>query len=181
MAKPDRVQDAETARSLSAMRVNWGMRFSPHILVLLLTLLASIPPLRGAIVSGVHWWWDKSYAKVDYVMDEAQPNAGYPYIAGHLAGDTEQHHLVGLMKDGRIVVKALPGEAFAPGKHIAIWHSPDAPNFVVFGEEVNDIPVASLPARPGWPMFLAYLAWLVATWVVGIGLMAWVAARWSRT
>ncbi|MEO8507449.1 MAG: hypothetical protein ABI593_07450 [Betaproteobacteria bacterium] len=181
MAKPDQAQDAKPAASPPAMRFNWAVRVSPHILVLLLTLLAAILPLRGAIVSGVHWWWDHSYAKVDYVMDEAEPNAGYPYIAGHLAGDTEQYNLVGLMKDGRIVVMALPEEAFAPGKHIAIWHSPDAPNFVVFGDEVNDIPVASLPARPGLPMFLAYLAWLAATWVIGIGLMAWVAARWSRT
>jgi hypothetical protein len=78
-----------------------------------------------------------------------------------------------------MVVKAVPGEAFAPGKRIPIWHSPDAPNFVVFGEEVNDVPVSAVPERPGLPALLAYLAWLLATFLVGFSLMAWVARRWS--
>ena len=181
MDDPKTVQDANTAEGVPAMRARWGVRFSPHVIVFMFTLLAAVPPLRGAIVSGVHWWWDKTYTQVEYVMDEARPNDGAPYIAGHLAGSTDQHNLVGLMQGTTMVVKALPQEAFAPGKRIPIWHSEDAPNFVVFGDEVNDLPVAALPKRPGLPSFLGYSAWLLATLVVGFGVMGWVAHRWSRT
>jgi len=181
MGDPNKVQDTKTAEELPAMRFRWGVRFSPHVIVFLLTLLAAIPPLKGAIVSGMYWWWDKTYTKVEYVMDEARPNNGSPYIAGHLAGSTDQHNLVGLMQGTTMVVKALPQEAFAPGKRIAIWHSEDAPNILVFGDEVNDVPVAAVPQRPGVPSFLGYLAWLLATLIVGFGLMVWVANRWSGT
>jgi len=172
---------ASTTEGLPAMRLSWGVRFSPQVIVFLLTLLAAIPPLKGAIVSGVYWWWNKTYTSVEFVMDEARPNDGWPYIAGHVAGSTDQRNLVGLMRGTTMVVKALPQEIFAPGKRIPIWHSPDAPNFLVFGDEVNDVPVASLPERPGLGSLLAQLAWLLATFVVGFGLTGWVAARWSRT
>jgi hypothetical protein len=164
---------------LPAKRFRWGVRFSPHVIVFLLTLLVAIPPLKGAIIFGVNWWWDTTYTRVEYVMDEARPNDGSPYIAGHLAGSTDQHNLLALMRGTTMVVKALPQEAFAPGKRIPIWHSADAPNFVVFGDEVNDVPVAAVPERPGLPSFLGHLAWLFATLIVGFGLMMWVAKRWS--
>jgi hypothetical protein len=181
MDDPNKAQDTKAAEGLPAMRFSWGARFSPHVIVFLLTLLAAIPPLRGAIVSGINWWWDKTYTKVEYVMDEARPNDGSPYIAGHLAGSTDQRNLVGLMHGTTMVVKAFPQEAFAPGKRIPIWHSANAPNFVVFGDEVNDVPVAAFPERPGLHNFLGYLTWLLATLIVGFGLMGWVAHRWSRT
>jgi hypothetical protein len=85
------------------------------------------------------------------------------------------------MQGATMVVKALPQQGFAAGKHLLIWHSDDAPNFLVFGDEVNDVPVAAVPERPGLRSFLGYLAWLLATLVVGFGLMGWVANRWSRT
>ncbi len=177
----NRVPDTKTAAELPAMRFRWGVRFSPHVVVFLLTLLAAIPPLRGAIVSGVYWWWDKTYTKVEYIMDEARPNGGSPYIAGHLAGSTDQYNLLGQMQGTTMVVKGLPHETFAPGKRIPIWHSADAPNFLVFGDEVNEVPVAALPERPGLPSFLGYLAWLLATCIAGFALMGWVANRWSGT
>jgi hypothetical protein len=98
MDDPNKVQETNTTEGLPAMRFSWSVRFSPHVIVFLLTLLAAIPPLKGAIVSGVNWWWDKTHDKVEYVMDEARPNDGSPYIAGHLAGSTDQHNLVGLMQ-----------------------------------------------------------------------------------
>jgi hypothetical protein len=104
----DKVQGTRLAEGPAAMRFSWGVRFSPHVIVFLLTLLATIPPLRGAIVSGVYWWWNKTYAQAEYVMDEARPNDGYPYIAGHLAGSNDQHNLVGLMQGTTMLVKALP-------------------------------------------------------------------------
>jgi hypothetical protein len=177
----NKAQGTRAAEELPAMRFGWGVRFSPQVIVFLLTLLAAIAPLRGAIVSGTHLWWDDTYKKVEYVMDEARPNDGSPYIAGHIAGSTDQHNLVGLMRGANMVVKALPQETFAPGKRIPIWHSEDAPNFIVFGDEVNDVPVAAVPARPGLRSLLGYLAWLLATFVAGFWLMARVAHRWSRT
>ena len=159
----------------------WGAKFSPHVLVFMLTLLAAIPPIRGTIVSCVNLWWGKSYTKVDFVMDEARPNDGFPYITGHFDGSTDQRGVAGLMQGTTMVVKGAPLETFEQGKRIQIWHSPEAPNLVVFGAEVNDIPVASLPERPGWPSLLLHLVWLYATLVVGLRATAWVANRWSRT
>ncbi len=175
-----KARQPKSAPLLPGVSLSWGARFSPQVIVAMLTLAAAVPPLKGAIVSGVHWWWDKSYAQVDYIMDEARPNDGSPYIAGHLAGSTEPRNLVGLAQGASIVVKALPQESFAAGKRIPIWHSDDAPNFVVLGEEVNDIPVAALPKRPGLMSFVGYSAWLVATIVVGFIAAMMVAARWAR-
>jgi hypothetical protein len=151
------------------------------VLARFVALLAAIPPLRGTIVSGIYWWWRDTFRTVDFVMDEARPNDGVPYIAGHLDGSADQRNLPGLMRDSTIVVKSLPQEAFAPGKRLPIWHSPDAPNMIVFGEEVNDVPVAALPVRPGLLALAGYLFWLFATAVVGLGLMGWVGTRWTRT
>ena len=126
-------------------------------------------------------WWGKSYAKVDFVMDEAHPNDGFPYITGHFDGSTDEGGVPGLMQGTTMVVKDAPLEAFEQGKRIPIWHSPQAPNIVVFGARLNDIPVASLPERPGWISLLLHLAWLYLTLVVGLRSTAWVANRWSRT
>jgi hypothetical protein len=178
--QPKAAPPIATDKEPGGVSVRWGARFSPQVIVAMLTLMAAVPPLKGAIISGVHWWWDKSYAQVDYVMDDARPNDGAPYIAGHLEGSTEQRNLVGLMQGTTIVVKALPQETFASGKRIPIWHSDDAPNFIAFGDEVNDIPVAALPKRPGLIAFLGYSAWLVATLVAGFFLTVIVAALWAR-
>jgi hypothetical protein len=171
----------DDSRLAGAMRVRWGVRFSPHVLVLPLTLLLAIPAIRGTIVSFVYWWWDDTYAKVEYVMDEARPNDGYPYIAGHIEGSTEQRNLVGELRGTTIFVKGLPTEAFAPGKRLPIWHSDSAPNFLVFGEDVNDVPVAAVPDRPGLAWLLLHFAWLLGTLFVGLCAMVWVAKRWSGT
>ena len=138
------------------------------------------PAAEGPIVSAVHVWWDKSYAKVDYIMDEARPNDGHPYIIGHVEGSTGQSNVLGAMQGTTVVVKTLPQEAFETGKRLPIWHSPDAPNFLVFGTEVNDVPVAALPRRPGVPALIGYSTWLLVTLLVGCGVMVWVGNRWSR-
>jgi hypothetical protein len=178
MNDPTSVDKEGVAPSASGQR--WGVRFSPHVLVFLLTVLVSIPPLRGVIVSWIHWWWTDSYVQVDYVMEEARPNDGSPYIAGHLEGSTEQQNLVGLMQGSTIVPKAAPQEAFEAGKRILVWHSPSAPSMVVFGTEVNTVPVAALPVRPGLLHLIGYFAWLTVTWMIGWAAIGWVARRWSR-
>ena len=170
-----------THRDSAAPRFAWGAKFSPHILVFMLTLLAAIPPLRGVIVSVVNVWWDKTYAKVDFVMDEARPNDGSPYIAGHLEGSTDQYNIPGVMQGSTVAVMGAPAETFAVGKRVQIWDSPEAPTFGVFGEYINGVPVAAFPERPGWPRLLLSLVWLYLTFVIGLRATAWVAARWSRT
>lgn len=163
------------------MQLRYGARFSPHVLVLPLTLVLAVPPMRGTIVSGVHWWWNESFRRATFVMDEAHPNEGYPYIQGHFEGEVEPHNLVGEQHGNLIGVKALPSVAFAPGKRLEVWTSPDAPNFVAFGQEVNDVPVESLPVRPGLGSFLLYATWLLATGVAGLAATVWVANRFSRS
>lgn len=162
-------------------RIRFGARVSPHVLVLPLAMVVAIPAMRGAIVSGIHWWWSDTYRQVMFVMDEARPNDGFPYISGHFDNESEPRNMLAVMHGDTMVVQAVPGEAFVPGKRLAVWHSPEAPNFVAFGAEVNDVPVAALPVRPGLPAFLAYLAWLVVTGLLGLGATSWVASRWSRS
>ena len=113
-------------------------------------------------------------------MDEARPNDGHPYIAGHLDGSTEHSNVIGAMQGTTMVVKSLPQEAFEKGKRLPVWHSPAAPNFLVFGTEVNDVPVAALPERPRMLALLGYSMWLLVTLIVGFGVMVWVGNRWSR-
>ena len=166
--------------SNTAPTFRWGAKFSPHVLVFLLTLYVQIPPLRGTIVSFVNWWWDSTYTTIDFVMDEGRPNDGSPYIAGHLDDGTEIN-LGAQMEGSTIVVRDMPQEPFAVGKRIPIWHSESAPTFGVFGASVNNLPVAVLPVRPGLASLLLHLLWFGATWVVGLLGMGWVAARWART
>ena len=56
---------------------------SPQVLVLVATLAFASRPLKGAIIAGVFWWWGDTYQQVEFVMDEAQINEGYPFIDGH--------------------------------------------------------------------------------------------------
>lgn len=163
------------------MGVSWGARFSPHIIVLILTVLAAVRPLGRTIATGIFAWWASSYTKVEYVMEEARPNDGSPYIAGHFEGSTEPRNLIGAMQGTTMFVKGVPGEAFEPGKRITVWHSERAPNTLVFGEDTNDVPVAVLPQLPGFVAVAGYLAWLFVTLVMGLRLTMWVASRWSRT
>lgn len=172
MADPASPQQTPGAR--------FGARFSPQVLVLVATLAVASRPLKGAIITGVHWWWGDTYQQVELVMDEATPNEGYPYIDGHLDGSTDVVRLVGVMQGDVIAPRAAPAEPFAPGKRITIWRSPEAPNFTVEGEEVNNYPVANRPVLPGLWSFLDYLAMTGVTLAAGFVAMAWVASRWAR-
>jgi hypothetical protein len=162
-------------------QISMWATWRPHLLVFFATFLLSIFPLRGLIVSGIFLWWNSSYRSVDFVMDEARPNSGSPYIAGHIEGSTDQRNVVASLKDGVMVVKAAPSEAFAAGKRLPVWHSDTAPTMTVFGREVTDVPIASMPGRPGVVSFLISLVWFLATWMIGLRATAWVAARWSRS
>ena len=180
MTDPKSAPDPKPTGAFPGASVRWGARFSPQVLVLIATLIAAVPAVKGAVISGVFWWWSASYRQVEYVMDEARPNDGAPYIAGHLAGATEQMNIRGQMHGATMAVKGAPHEVFAPGKRIPIWYSDRAPTIAIEGDDTNEVPVAAMPERPGLLTFLGYLAWLLATLIVGFGLTVWVANRWSR-
>jgi hypothetical protein len=55
MAETHHAEEAKSADALPGMSFSWGVRFSPHVIIIILTLLAAIVPLKGAIVSGVYW------------------------------------------------------------------------------------------------------------------------------
>jgi hypothetical protein len=171
---------ADTGSSPQAPSTRFGARFNPQVLVLVFTLAVASRPLKGAIVAGVHWWWGDTYQQVELVMDEAQPNEGYPYIDGHLDGSTEVIRMVGVMHGDVIAPRAAPAEVFAPGKRILIWRSAEAPNFTVEGEEVNNYPVANRPVLPGLWSFLDGVAMVLVVLVAGFAGMMWVARRWAR-
>jgi hypothetical protein len=171
---------ADTESPQQAPSARFGARFSPQVLVFVFTLAVASRPLKGAIITGVHWWWGPTYQQVELVMDEAQPNEGYPYIDGHLDGSTEVIRIVGVMQGQVIAPRAAPAELFAPGKRITIWRSAEAPNFTVEGEEVNNYPVANRPVLPGLWSFLNYVAMALLTLLVGFAAMVWVGNRWAR-
>jgi hypothetical protein len=171
---------ADTESSPQAPSARFGLRFNPQVLVLVFTLAVASRPLKGAIVSGVHWWWGDTYQQVELVMDEAQPNDGYPYIDGHLDGSIEVIRIVGVMQGDAIAPRAAPADAFAPGRRIVIWRSLEAPNFTVEGEEVNNYPVANRPVLPGLWSVLKYVAMAIVVLVAGFVAMVWVGNRWAR-
>jgi hypothetical protein len=181
MTEPTSVPDPKAAGESPGASFRWGARFSPQVLVLIATLIAAVPAAKGTVLSGIFWWWSTSYRQVEYVMDEARPNDGAPYIAGHLAGATEQMNIRGEMHGATMAVKGAPHETFAPGKRIPIWYSERAPLISFQGDDSNEVPVAAMPERPGLIAFLGYLVWLLATLIVGFGLAVWVANRWART
>jgi len=181
MARPEPAADARDATSRAqALSVRWGARFSPHVLVLPIAMVLSVPILRGAIASGIFWWHQDSYTERTFVMDEFSPNQGAPYISGHFEGETEERRLLGLEQAGRQAVAAAPALAFVPGATLPVWHSDTAPATVVFGREVNDVPVATLPRRPGLASLLSYLLGLAMAGYAALWTMGWVAQRYSR-
>ena len=157
-----------------------GARFSPQVIVLVATLAFASRPLKGAIIAGVFWWWGDTYQQVEFVMDDAQVNDGYPFIDGHLDGSTEVTRITGMMVGDAIAPDGAPEEVFAPGRRIRIWRSPTAPDFGVEGASVNELSVAARPELPGLPSFAGYLAATAIFLWAGFKATAYVAARWSR-
>jgi hypothetical protein len=161
-------------------RVRWGVRFSPHVLPLLATVALAWIPFSSAIVSGVFWWWGPTYRQVAFVMEEAQTNAGYPYIDGRVDGDTEVTRITGMMVGDQIAPDGAPAEIFAPGRRILIWQSRSAPDFGVEGRSINDLSVAALPELPGLGSLLDALAMTALIVVSGLGVTVWVFKRFAR-
>lgn len=151
-------------------------RFSPQVLVFVVTLAIASRPLKAAIITGVLWWWGDTYQQVEFVMDEAQVNEGYPYIDGHLDGSTEVTRITGMMVGDGIAPDGAPNDVFAPGKRVLIWRSPTAPDFGVEGASVNEFAVSTRPTLPGLRSVLDY----VAMTLVVLGAGWWATSRLQR-
>lgn len=144
-----------------------------------LTFVLMLPLVRGVIVSGVHWWHSESYRQATFVMDEFGVSDGVPYIAGHLDGESEPRRLVAIEEDGERRVKAAPSVAFAAGAAVDVWHSDRAPRVMLFGDEINDVPIVAMPERPGLLSLVIYSLGVVGAIVLGFWMTMWVAARFS--
>ncbi len=166
--------------SASSGGVRWGAHFSPQVLVFVATLAFASRPLKGAIIAGMFWWWGDTYQQVEFVMDEAQVNEGYPFIDGHLDGSTEVTRVTGMMVGDQIAPDGSPQEVFAPGKRITIWRSPSAPDVGVEWTSVNDIPVAARPTLPGLGTLISYVAATIVMVWAGLWATAWAGRRWAR-
>lgn len=158
-----------------------GARFSPQVLVFVATLAIASRPLKGAIIAGVFWWWGDTYQQVEFVMEEAQVNEGYPFIDGRVADVADVTRITGMMVGEAVAPDGAPGEVFAPGKRLLIWRSPTAPNFGVEGASVNELAVAARPTLPGLGTFLDYVAMTVGVLAGGLWATAWTGRRWARS
>lgn len=170
----------EPAEPGTAPVIRWGARFSPQVLVLVATLAVASRPLKGAIITGVFWWWGDTYQQVEFVMDEAQVNDGAPFIDGHVEGSTDVTRITGMMVGDAVAPDGAPGEVFAPGRRVRIWQSPAAPDFGVEGASVNEFSVAARPELPGLGAFLGYVAATVVMLSAGFWATAWAGQRWAR-
>jgi len=164
----------------STARIRSGARFSPQVIVLVATLAFASRPLKGAIIAGVFWWWGDTYQQVEFVMDDAQVNDGYPFIDGHLEGSTDVIRVTGMMMGGEIAPEGSPQDVFAPGKRITIWRSPSAPDVGVEWTPVNDVPVTARAVLPGLGTFLGYVGATVGMLWAGLWATAWAGRRWDR-
>lgn len=164
----------------AAPDLRWGARFSPQVLVLVATLAVASRPLKGAIITGVFWWWGDSYTQVEFVMDDAQVNEGFPFIDGRVEGTTDVTRITGMMVGDAVAPDGAPGEVFAPGRRVRIWRSPSAPDFGVEGASVNEFSVAARPELPGLGSFLGYVAATIVMLWAGLWATAWAGRRWAR-
>lgn len=158
----------------------WGLRFSPHVIPFLATIGLMWIPLQWAIISGVFWWYGPTYQNVEFVMDEAQVNDGYPYIDGHVEGETEVTRVSGMMVGDQIAPYGAPAETFSAGRRIRLWQSKSAPDFSVEGRSVNELSVAGLPRLPRLGSFLGYLVQMALLARFGLWATVWTYKRFSR-
>lgn len=154
--------------------------FSPQVLLLVATLAVASRPLKGAIITGVFWWWGDTYQQVEFVMNEAHVNDGAPFIDGHVDGNTDVTRITGMMVGEAIAPDGAPSEVFAPGRRITIWRSPSAPDFGVEGASVNEFSVAARPELPGLGAFLDYVAATIVILWAGFWATGWAGRRWAR-
>jgi hypothetical protein len=149
-------------------------RFNPHVLVVLATVLALFYIAREAIPCFIFWHYRSTYRQVDFVMNTANENEGYPYARG-VADPGGEEWVMSLAKTpAGYVVESDPTVGFAPGRRIRVWVS-DAAFNVGYGKgrSTTIAPVSRFPTLPGLGRLFAWAGLFVVTGLAGL----WVAGR----
>jgi hypothetical protein len=66
------------------------LRWNPQVLVVLPAVAVCFLLLREAIPSWIFWLYRGTYHQVDFVMERAEPNDGWPIIRGRLEPGGEE-------------------------------------------------------------------------------------------
>ena len=149
-------------------------RFNPGVFVFLATSLVVFYLLREAIPSFIFWYYGSTYRQVDFVMDRAQENDGWPIARGPLDPGGEEWVIELRKTPSGYVLESDPTVAFAPGRRVRVWWSDAAP-VVGFGKgrSTKMMPVSALPQIPGAERFLAWMAAVLVAGLAGL----WVTGR----
>lgn len=144
-------------------------RFNPRVFVFLATSLVVFYLLREAIPSFIFWYYGSTYRQVDFVMDRAQENDGWPIVRGPLDPGGEEWVLALRGTPAGYVLESDPTVAFAPGRRVRVWWSDAAP-VVGFGKgrSTKIMPVSTFPRIPGAGRFLAWMAAVVVAGLTGL-------------
>jgi hypothetical protein len=152
------------------------LRFSPQVLVVLLLAVPFFYCVREAIGAGIYAWYGSTYRKVEFVAEEARPNDGHPYAAGHIEPGGEPMNQPLLPQGDGWVLAEDPTVAFAPGTRAAMWWSPQAPiSGYGRGRYTNGMLVARFPKLPGalgvvgWSFAALGVTWLTLVAIARIG------------
>lgn len=143
--------------------------FSPRVLVFLATSLVVFYLLREAIPSFIFWYYGPTYRQVDFVMDRAQENDGWPIVRGPLDPGSEEWVLELRRTPAGYVLESDPTVAFAPGRRVRVWWSDAAP-VVGFGKgrSTKIMPVSIFPRIPGASRVLAWMAAVLVAGFLGL-------------
>jgi len=144
-------------------------RFNPRVFVFLATSLVVFYLLREAIPSFIFWYYGPTYRQVDFVMDRAQENDGWPIVRGPLDPGGEEWVLELRRTPSGYVLEGDPTVAFAPGRRVRVWWSDAAP-VVGFGKgrSTKIMPVSTFPRIPGAGRFLAWMAAVLVAGFLGL-------------
>jgi hypothetical protein len=143
------------------------VRFNPAVFVFLGTSLVVFYLLSEAVAAFIFWRYGSTYRQVDFVMEVAHENDGWPLARGLLDPGGEEW-VLGLRKTpSGYVVARDPTVAFAPGRRVRVWWSEAAPGVGYGrGRSTNMMPVSTFPRLPGvWH----FLGWMVAVVAAGFG------------
>jgi hypothetical protein len=121
------------------------------------------------IPSFIFWYYGPTYRQVDFVMDLAQENDGWPLVRGPLDPGGEEWVLELRKTPSGYVLESDPAVAFAPGREVRVWWSDAAP-VVGFGKgrSTKIMPVSTVPRIPGTGRFLAGMAAVVVAGFLGL-------------
>jgi hypothetical protein len=169
------MRDRSTLGSPGQAGLSTRLRFSPQVLVVLVLAVPFFFCVREAIGAAIWAWHGASYRRVELVLDEVRPNAGYPYAAGHIEPGGEPLGEAVVRGGKGWVLENDRAIAFQPGLRVPIWWSPEAPTVGYGrGRYTNGMLVARFPKRPGAMIAVGWSLGALVLIILGIRLTAWV-------